>query len=189
VRDEVGKVTAIAAWTRSARRSPSPVAAAEGPGARPVAGADREHVFVPMTEYQRQLHTENQEIVARIVAKWRRYRFLSEADKLRLMAALQRMRMSCDSSYLVDPKTEEGVKAGEATLLGELLERPGTKAVVFSQWLRMHDLVVREAQRQEWGHVLFHGGVAGSKRKDLIERFRNDPDCKLFFSTDAGGSG
>ncbi len=148
------------------------------------------NVFVPMTEYQRQLHTENQEIVARIVQKWRRYRFLSEADKQRLMAALQRMRMACDSSYLIDPKTDQGLKAGEAaTVLGELLERPGTKAVVFSQWLRMHDLLVREAKRNEWDHVLFHGGVSGPKRKGLIERFRDDPGCRLFFSTDAGGVG
>jgi superfamily II DNA/RNA helicase len=143
-----------------------------------------------MTQYQRELHAEAQEVVARIVAKWRRYRFLSEADKLRLMQALQRMRMVCDSSYLIDPKTDEGVKAAEAaTLLGELLERPGTKAVVFSQWLRMHDLLVREAKDRDWGHVLFHGGVPGSKRKTLIERFRDDPGCRLFFSTDAGGVG
>jgi superfamily II DNA or RNA helicase len=147
-------------------------------------------LFVPMTEYQRVLHTENQEIVARVVQKWRRYRFLTEADKQRLMVALQRMRMSCDSSYLLDDKTADGLKPAEVmTVLGELLERPGTKAVVFSQWLRMHELLVAEAGKQGWGHVLFHGGVPGSKRKDLIERFRTDPDCRVFFSTDAGGVG
>jgi superfamily II DNA or RNA helicase len=147
-------------------------------------------LFVPMTEYQRTLHTENQEIVARIVQKWRRYRFLTEADKQRLMIALQRMRMSCDSSYLLDDKSDDGLKATEVmTVLGELLERPGAKAVVFSQWLRMHELLVRQAKKRQWGHVLFHGGVPGSKRKDLIERFRADDDCRLFFSTDAGGVG
>ena len=147
-------------------------------------------LFVPMTEYQRALHTENQEVVARIVQKWRRYRFLTEADKQRLMVALQRMRMSCDSSYLLDDKSADGLKPAEVmTVLGELLERPGAKAVVFSQWLRMHELLVAEAEKRGWGHVLFHGGVPGSKRKDLIERFRNDPDCRIFFSTDAGGVG
>jgi superfamily II DNA or RNA helicase len=147
-------------------------------------------LFVPMTEYQRVLHTENQEIVARIVQKWRRYRFLTEADKQRLMVALQRMRMSCDSSYLLDDKTTDGLKPAEVmTVLAELLERPGAKAVVFSQWLRMHELLVAEAEKKGWGHVLFHGGVPGSRRKDLIERFRTDPDCRVFFSTDAGGVG
>jgi superfamily II DNA or RNA helicase len=147
-------------------------------------------LFVPMTEYQRVLHTENQEIVARIVQKWRRYKFLTEADKQRLMIALQRMRMSCDSSYLLDEESTDGLKPTEVmTVLSELLERPGAKAVVFSQWLRMHELLVEEAKKKDWGHVLFHGGVPSAKRQDLVEQFRNDPDCRLFFSTDAGGVG
>jgi superfamily II DNA or RNA helicase len=150
---------------------------------------DNNH-FVPMLPLQRKHHTENFEIVARIVAKWRRYRFLSEADQRRLMMALQRMRMSCDSSYLVDHKTDQGVKADEAvTLLGELYEQSGTKVVVFSQWLRMHELLQRRIKAREWDHVLFHGGVPGGKRKDLIDRFREDPKCRAFLSTDAGGVG
>jgi len=147
-------------------------------------------VFVPMTEPQREHHTENKEIVAKIVLKWRRYKYLSEADKQRLMIALQKMRMSCDSSYLLDSSSDHGQKVGEiATVLEELLERPGTKAVIFSQWLKMHELLVRAAKKRKWGHVLFHGGVPGKGRGKLIETFRDDPDCRLFFSTDAGGVG
>src|SRR6202007_2194936 len=57
--------------------------------------------FVPMTPQQMRLHSENREIVARIVAKWRRYRFLSEADQRRLMIGLPNMRVSCDSVFLL----------------------------------------------------------------------------------------
>ena len=39
------------------------------------------------------------------------------------------------------------------------------------------------------GHVFFHGGVDGGKRKGLVDRFREDPNCRLFLSTDAGGVG
>ncbi len=148
------------------------------------------NVFVPMTDLQRKMHTENREVVARIVQKWRRYRFLSEADQRRLMVALQRMRMCCDSSYLLDPATDEGKKADEAVmLLDELFEQKGTKVVVFSQWLRMHELLVRRFTDRPWGHVLFHGGVPGHKRKDLVDRFREDAHCRAFLSTDAGGVG
>ena len=147
-------------------------------------------IFVPMTPFQRDIHTENQEEVARIVHKWRRFKFLSEADKRRLMISLQNMRMVCDSSYLIDSKTDHGVKASEiATLLEEALEQPGTKAVVFSQWLRMHELLVRAAKKKKWGHVLFHGGVPGRDRGKLVDKFRDDPNCRVFFSTDAGGVG
>ncbi len=148
------------------------------------------NVFVPMTDLQREYHTENMEIVARIVQKWRRYKFLSEADQRRLMIALQRMRMSCDSSYLLDHKNDQGKKPDEAVeLLDELFEQPGAKAVVFSQWLGMHELLRRRLTGRKWEHVLFHGGVPGPKRKDLVDRFRDDPQCRAFLSTDAGGVG
>ena len=146
--------------------------------------------FVPMTELQRQQHSENYELVAAVVAKWRRYGFLTETDQRRLMIGLQNMRMSCDSSYLLDQGTDSGVKADEAvTLISELMETPNNKVVIFSQWLRMHALLMKRLQDKPWGHVLFHGGVESSKRKDLVDRFREDPNCRLFLATDAGGVG
>ena len=146
--------------------------------------------FVSMTPEQLKHHNENKEIVAGLVQKWRRFGFLSEADQLRLHMALQNMRMSCDSTYLLDKKTDCGVKADElATLLGEMLEDPQTKVVIFSQWLRMHELIVRRLAARKWEHVLFHGGVPGRQRKELVQRFREDPRCRLFLATDAGGVG
>ena len=146
--------------------------------------------FVPMTPQQMTHHEENREIVARIVAKWRRYGFLSEIDQRRLQCALQNMRMSCNSTYLLDGETDHGVKADElATLLAEVLEEPEAKAVVFSQWVRMHELITRRLAARRWRHVFFHGGVPGPERKHLIDRFREDAACRLFLSTDAGGVG
>jgi len=146
--------------------------------------------FVPMTPQQQKHHEENQEIVARIVAKWRRYRFLSEADQRRLMIALQNMRMACNSTWLLDHKTDYGVKADElATQIEEIFEREDAKVVVFSQWLRTHELLQRRFDARRWNHVFFHGGVPGPQRKDLVERFKEDPDCRLFLATDAGGVG
>jgi len=146
--------------------------------------------FVPMTEEQRVLHEENREIVVRIVHRWRKYKFLSEADQRRLMIALQNMRMACDSTYLLDQSTNFGVKVDElTTLLQEIFEKPDTKIVLFSQWVRMHEVILPRLRDNGWDHVLFHGGVPGHKRKDLVERFRNDPACRLFLSTDAGGVG
>ena len=148
------------------------------------------NVFVAMTEQQMILHEENREIVARIVHKWRKYRFLSDADQLRLTCALQNMRMSCNSTFLLDHETDHGVKADELTaLLEDIFEDPDAKVVVFSQWVRTHELIARRFIPRGWGHVLFHGGIPSEKRGDLIERFRHDPQCRAFLSTDAGGVG
>ena len=146
--------------------------------------------FVPMTSQQAAYHEENRETVARLVSKWRRNGFLSEGDQLRMRIALQNMRMSCDSTYLLDQKTDFGRKADEmVNLLEEIFEEPEAKVVVFSQWVRMHELVIQRLRHRKWDHVLFYGGVPGPKRKDLVRRFKEDPDCRLFLATDAGGVG
>ena len=191
VRDPVGKVVGYTGLDRIGQTlAPVLVRRKKDEVLDQLPGRIDANVFVPMTELQRKYHTENMEIVARIVQKWRRYRFLSEADQRRLMIALQMMRMSCDSSYLIDKKNDEGRKADEAAeLLDEVFEQPGAKAVVFSQWLGMHELLRRRIEGRKWKHILFHGGVPGAKRKDLVDRFRDDPDCRAFLSTDAGGVG
>jgi len=147
-------------------------------------------LFVEMTPEQLLHHEEHREIVAQIVRKWKRQRFLSEADQRRLLVALQCMRMSCDSTFLLDQTTDRGTKADELmTLLAEILERPDQKVVVFSQWTRMLQTIVPRLNERSIGHVLFHGGVPGTKRGALIERFRNEAACRVFLSTDAGGVG
>jgi superfamily II DNA/RNA helicase len=83
-----------------------------------------------------------------------------------------------------------GVKADElAALLDDLLAEPEAKAVVFLQWTRTHDIVIRRLEARKLGYVSFHGGVPSDKRPALIERFRDDPVCRVFLSTDAGSTG
>ncbi len=61
--------------------------------------------------------------------------------------------------------------------------------MVFSQWTRTHDIVIRRLEARGLGYVSFHGGVPSDKRPALLERFRDDPTCRVFLSTDAGGTG
>lgn len=148
------------------------------------------NLFVPLTPLQRKLHDEQADIVARIVARWRRYKHLSDADQKRLQAALLRMRMVCDSSYLVDSQTEEGDKIPELLewLCQRLLE-PDAKAVIFSAWLGSHTLIAKALKARGVDHVRFDGRVPARQRGALVDRFCNDPDCRVFLATDAGGVG
>ena len=149
-----------------------------------------QNLMVPMTEMQMLHHRENADVVARIVSRWRRMKFLSEKDQRRLTCALQNMRMACNSTYLLDQETDSGVKADElASLLDELCAQPEAKAVVFSQWTRTHEIVIRRLEPRGIGYVSFHGGIPSAKRPALVERFREDPDCRVFLSTDAGATG
>jgi superfamily II DNA or RNA helicase len=151
-------------------------------------------IFVPLTPQQRRHHDENGDIVARIVSRWRKTGYLSDSDQKRLQICLQFMRMACNSTWLIDKESDHGHKVDELmTVLDELFEDPGAKAVVFSQWLGTHELIQRRlgtgAGRRDWGHVLFSGHVPGEQRGALVEQFHQDTNCRLFLSTDAGGVG
>ncbi|MGI9301970.1 MAG: DEAD/DEAH box helicase [Gammaproteobacteria bacterium] len=146
--------------------------------------------FVALTNEQQDVHDSYQKLVAQIVAKWRRQRFLSDKDQKRLLAMMQNMRMVCNSTYLLDGATDSGRKIPELVkALLDLLQQPEAKVVIFSQWLRTHELMRRAFDARGWRYVLFHGGVPTAKRGALIEQFRDDPQCRLFLSTDAGGVG
>lgn len=146
--------------------------------------------FILMTTEQQVIHDENCDIVAKIVAKWRRYKFLSEADQRRLQIALNYMRMAADNTYLVDKRTIHGPKIEELEiLLREIVLEGGEKVVIFSQWLRMTELVEQILKRSCIKYVHLNGSIPSKQRKDLMSKFREDPKCMVFLSTDAGGVG
>jgi superfamily II DNA/RNA helicase len=39
------------------------------------------------------------------------------------------------------------------------------------------------------GFTVLHGGIPGKARRALLDRFHDDPNCRVFLSTDAGGTG
>jgi len=128
--------------------------------------------------------------VARLVAKWRRYGFLREQERQQLMINLNRMRMVCDSTYILDQETRSDTKIDELMyILEEALAEEGLKVVVFSQWSRMTRIVAAELEGRNIPFEHLHGGVPGHKRGKLLERFRDDAACRVFLSTDAGGVG
>ncbi len=148
------------------------------------------HYFVSMTDEQLDCHESNREIVARLVHKWRRFGYLSEEDQRRLMVALQYMRMSCNSTYLIDKQTDHGLKADEAIqLFDDVLEDPKSKIVVFSQWIGTHQLLMHRLDSKPWDYAFFHGALSSQERGKLIQTFKNNPDCRIFLSTDSGGVG
>ncbi|MDN3279040.1 DEAD/DEAH box helicase [Frankia sp. RB7] len=191
VKDENGRVTGYRALDKIGETlAPVMIRRRKSEVLRQLPSRTDQNVLVPMTEPQIELHKENADNVAAIVKRWRRTKFLSDKDQRRLTCALQNMRMSCNSTYLLDHESDHGVKADElAVLLDQLFAVPDAKAVVFSQWTRTHDIVIRRLQARGIGYVSFHGGVPSAKRPDLVQRFRDDPTCRVFLSTDAGSTG
>jgi len=191
VKDDAGRVTGYTGLEKIGQTlAPVMIRRRKSEVLRQLPSRTDQNLLVPMTEMQMLYHQENADAVAKIVQRWRKTRFLSDKDQRRLTCALQNMRMSCNSTYLLDQETDHGVKADElAALFDELFAEPDAKAVVFSQWTRTHDIVIRRLDARDLGYVSFHGGVPSEKRPALVERFRDDPACRVFLSTDAGSTG
>lgn len=146
--------------------------------------------LVPLTEQQAAPYWEQNEILARLIHKWNRQGWLSEVDLRRISCCLQNMRMLCNSTFLFDKETNFSPKLVEfREIIRELTLEERRKVVVFSEYQRMTMLAGQELDELGIGYVSLHGGVPTPKRGDLMARFREDPDCLVFLSTDAGGVG
>ena len=145
---------------------------------------------VPMTPEQRAPYEDEEQIVARIIAKWKRRRWISEIDRKRLTCALTNMRMLCDSTYLYDKETHFSPKCDELReLLGEICLDNGDKVVIFSQWVRMLEKIKELCAGLGIPFLELHGKIPPRKRRVALDQFREDPHFKCFLSSDAGGVG
>ena len=146
--------------------------------------------YVPLTEQQAGPYMEQNELLGRLMSKWARQGWLSEIDLRRITCAIQNMRMLCNSTFLFDKETNHSPKLEEfREIIGELAVEEGRKVVVFSEYERMTRLAGEVLAKLGIDYVSLHGGVPSNKRGALMDRFREDPGCKVFLSTDAGGVG
>lgn len=155
-------------------------------------------LFVPMTREQMEAHNDLKLHAARLVSKWHRQHFLSEIDRKQLLLTLQQMRMTCDSLYVLDEHSRFDTKVEEVmnildecgvTVNGEGNGLLGTKVVIFSQWERMTRLVAQELERSGVEYAYLHGNVPSRERKARVDAFQDDPQIRVFLSTDAGATG
>lgn len=148
------------------------------------------NLFVPMTKEQMVIHDELKGNVARLVFKWKKMHYLSDTDRRRLLLMLSQMRMVCDSTYILDQQSRNDTKVDEAVnIINSVVENGNDKVVIFSQWERMTRLVAQELEKAGVGYEYLYGGVPSAKRKELMDNFNDNPDARVFISTDAGCTG
>ncbi len=149
--------------------------------------------FVPMSAAQTELYSDYKDRVARLLGTAKR-RPLTREEHEKLQKWLACMRMLCDTPYILSSQRDcpkghcPKVHELEA-VLEDLDVRRARKAIIFSEWERMLGLV-RDLVREMGLDFAWHtGSVPQAKRREEIRRFKTDPDCRLFLSTDSGGLG
>ena len=145
--------------------------------------------FVAMHPEQATRYAEHSTRVARLLAQARR-RPLSPEEFEKLQRWLACMRMLCDTPYILDAECRVCPKLGELEeILGECLAEDGRKVLIFSEWERMLELVRELAEASGVGFAWHTGSVPQLQRREQIRRFKSDPACRLFLSTDSGSVG
>lgn len=145
--------------------------------------------FVPLSPEQKNRYADHEAQVARL-ANIARRRPLTQQESEKLLRELAMMRMVCDTNYILDHKERTCPKLGELEkILEECKDNPDIKALVFSEWERMLELVRGACERVELGYALHTGSVPQRRRRAEILRFKNDPQCRVFLSTDSGSVG
>jgi superfamily II DNA or RNA helicase len=151
--------------------------------------------FVEMTEPQWRAYEEYEQTVAKLMAQAKRRPLTPEQHQI-LLGCLVKMRLICNALALHDPEIKPQDREKTAPKLRELREildeevaSNGHKAILFSQWSKMLALTEPVLERLKLGWVKLTGDVPTKKRGALIEQFFEDPQCKVFLSTDAGGVG
>jgi hypothetical protein len=150
--------------------------------------SDRNH-FVPMAPTQIEAYRDHEANVARLsnIAKRRP---LTQPEQEKLLRELQMMRMLCDTPYILDPNDRVCPKLGELdNLTDEIFSDPDTKVVVFSEWVRMLELVRDMLKEKGLGYAWHTGSVPQLRRRAEIRAFKSDPSVRAFLSSDSGGVG
>jgi SNF2-related domain/Helicase conserved C-terminal domain len=152
-------------------------------------GRTVKNYFVSMADEQKVRYDEYNRKAAQLI-KLAQARPLRQEEFDRLMIYLACMRMICDTPAILDPTCRISPKLEELErVLGDLLEEPDRKVIVFSEWERMLELV-RELAREMGVETAWHtGSVPQQRRRAEIMRFKEDPACRLFLSTDSGSVG
>lgn len=149
-------------------------------------------VLVPMTQRQDDLHSEFKWDLLVILNKYRKYHYMTEQDRLRVLKLLGQMRMVADSTFILEQNltTRSDVKIAEVmNLLDNVLESGDEKVVVFSEWERMTRLVAMELDKRGVRYEYLNGRVPSKRRGELVDDFTTLPESRVFLSTDAGSTG
>ncbi len=152
------------------------------------ARTDRNHL-VALGSRQRDTYAEHEQQVSRLVHAARR-RPLTQQEQDKLLRELAMMRMICDTNFILGPEDRSCPKLGELEkILEECRDNPEVKILIFSEWEKMLVLAREVCERLDLGSAWHTGSVPQQRRRGEINRFKTDPACRVFLSTDAGATG
>ncbi|MFT3826297.1 MAG: SNF2-related protein [Chitinophagaceae bacterium] len=115
-----------------------------------------------------------------------------QRSQLTILQGLMKLRQICDSPAILNESEKFPNHSIKLEEIGrEITENIGDhKALIFSQFLGMLGLIKEKLKELEVDFEYFDGSTSAIDREKAIQRFQNDPNCRVFLiSLKAGGVG
>ncbi len=145
-------------------------------------------IFVKLSPEQADLHSSFSRGIAAIMIK----KIKTPFDWQKLMLLLTNMRMVCNSSYLIDKESHHSPKLIELRdiLIEKLnIHNSNRKVIIFSEWVTMLTIIGNMLKKENIVYTLLTGKIPIKKRGSILKEFEENDDCKIFLSSETGGTG
>jgi len=100
---------------------------------------------------------------------------------MHVFALLNKLKQVCNHPKSLDAEKYKGMSSGKWELFIELLQEAREskrKVVIFSQYLKMMDLIEAYLKEHDIGYATIRGST--KDRRTPLKRFQEDPQCEVF---------
>ena len=150
---------------------------------------EQEHVIqCTLDKIQQDIHDPNMD-QAKVLLSISAERPLTFAERAALNGLLTKARRAVSDARLFTP---ENPKSDRFRKIEELIYskvKQGKKVVVYSEWIDCLNLLATALYTANVKYVCYTGELSDKARNRNLETFIEDPETKVFLSTDAGGLG
>lgn len=129
--------------------------------------------YVDMTKEQKQLYKEVRDNIR------------DNIDKIKLrpdpLSEMLRLRQVTGAPSIISSVVTASAKMDRLVELVEEITSVGEKAIIFSQWSTMTDMI--KAKLRDYNPAYITGDVKSEERMDEVHRFQTDDNCKVIIGT------
>jgi SNF2 family DNA or RNA helicase len=144
------------------------------------------HLLPKQKELYRRVHAHRSQEIVRMLREEE-----EEIPYMHIFALLTRLKQVCDHPDLVEDKDHRGGESAKIEILDEILDEAldgGLQVVVFSQYVKMIDILTTHLDRRKIAHLVLTGSTKDRGR--IVRRFNSGQHEKvLLASLLAGGVG
>ena len=145
-----------------------------------------ETIYVELETEEKQIYEAVKNEISDELKEYEINKVLEDKYLSNILVKIIRLKQTTGSLELVS----DHKYSSKTNALKELLEdiiHNGSKAIIFTQFAEMADILMRELEKYK--PLLIAGKVNQDQRKENVDKFQNEEENQILISTEAGGFG